>query len=197
MAKNKISTDIIDRAIIFAVKSHSGISRKGNNLPYIVHPMEAVSIVSAMTEDQELLAAAALHDVVEDTDATIEEIRREFGDRVADLVDKESINVKIPGEVRKPWRETKQATLNSIKSSSMESKIVAMGDKLSNMRAMRRDFLALGDKLWERFRTKNPDDHAWYYRGLAEALSDLKDMEPYKEFVRLVNEIFPKKEDIK
>ena len=157
--------------------------------------MEAVSIVAAMTEDQEMLAAAALHDVVEDTDATLEDIRREFGDRVAALVESETNAKQKTGEPRKSWRETKQAALTRIASLSRESKIVAIGDKLSNMRAMRRDYLSLGAKLWERFRTRNPDDHAWYYRGLAEALSDLKDTEAFKEFVRLVNEIFPKKEN--
>lgn len=190
MAKNTVDTGILDKAIIFAVNAHSGISRKGNKLPYIVHPIEAVSIVASMTEDQELLAAAALHDVVEDTDATIEDILREFGKRVADLVDTET-NSHRPGEPKRPWRETKQATLSRIAASSRESKMVAMGDKLSNMRAMRRDYLALGAKLWDRFKTKNPADHSWYYRGLAEALSELSDTEPYREFVRLVNEIFP------
>ena len=67
MANKPLNTDFLDRAIIFAVKAHSGTERRGKGYPYIVHPLEAVEIVATMTKDQELLAAAALHDTVEDT----------------------------------------------------------------------------------------------------------------------------------
>ena len=68
----------------------AGTERRGKGFPYIVHPMEAVAIVSTMTSDQELLAAAALHDTVEDTDVTVEDLRKEFGNRIAALVADES-----------------------------------------------------------------------------------------------------------
>ena len=73
MAKNKIDSTLLDRAITFAVKAHANTERNGKGYPYIVHPMEAVVIVATMTSDQELLAAAALHDTVEDTDARFEQ----------------------------------------------------------------------------------------------------------------------------
>ena len=90
MANKPLNTELLDRAIIFAVKAHAGTERRGKGYPYIVHPLEAVEIVSTMTKDQELLAAAALHDTVEDTDVTVEQIRAEFGPRVAELVAEES-----------------------------------------------------------------------------------------------------------
>ena len=90
MANKQIDTDLLDRAIMFAVKAHSGTERRGKGFPYIVHPMEALEIVSTMTSDQELLAAAVLHDTVEDTYVTIDHIREEFGDRIASIVDAES-----------------------------------------------------------------------------------------------------------
>ncbi|MBQ4197448.1 MAG: bifunctional (p)ppGpp synthetase/guanosine-3',5'-bis(diphosphate) 3'-pyrophosphohydrolase, partial [Bacteroidales bacterium] len=86
MANKPLDTKLLDKAIIFAVKAHAGTERRGKGFPYIVHPMEAVEIVSTMTSDQELLAAAALHDTVEDTYVTIDLIRKEFGDRIADIV---------------------------------------------------------------------------------------------------------------
>ena len=90
MANKFLETDLLDRAIIFAVHAHHNTERRGKGFPYIVHPMEAVEIVASITPDQELLAAAALHDTIEDTDVTVEDIRREFGDRIADLVHAES-----------------------------------------------------------------------------------------------------------
>ena len=62
--KKHIDSSLLDRAIIFAVNAHQGVERKGKGFPYIVHPMEAMSIVATMTNDQELLAAAVLHDVI-------------------------------------------------------------------------------------------------------------------------------------
>ena len=90
MANKPLDTSLLDRAIIFAVRAHAGSERRGKGFPYIVHPMEAVEIVATMTKVQELLAAAALHDTVEDTDTTVEQIREEFGDRIASLVASES-----------------------------------------------------------------------------------------------------------
>ena len=65
--------ELVSQAISFAVKVHDGMRRKKKNIPYILHPMEAAVIVGTMTEDQELIAAAVLHDVVEDAGVTIEE----------------------------------------------------------------------------------------------------------------------------
>ena len=66
--------EIISKAIEFAVKAHDGMRRKNGELPYILHPLEAAVIVGTMTSDQEIIASAVLHDVVEDTDIPIEEI---------------------------------------------------------------------------------------------------------------------------
>ena len=86
MANKYIDTDLLDRAIVFAVNAHHNTERRGKGFPYIVHPLEAVEIVATITSDQELLAAAALHDTIEDTDVTIEQLRTLFGERVAQLV---------------------------------------------------------------------------------------------------------------
>ena len=67
--------ELVSEAIAFAVKAHDGMRRKKSNAPYILHPMEAAVIVGTMTDDQNLIAAAALHDVVEDTIMTDEEIK--------------------------------------------------------------------------------------------------------------------------
>ncbi|MBQ1648184.1 MAG: bifunctional (p)ppGpp synthetase/guanosine-3',5'-bis(diphosphate) 3'-pyrophosphohydrolase, partial [Bacteroidales bacterium] len=90
MANAPLNTELLDRAILFAVKAHAGTERRGKGFPYIVHPLEAVEIVATITPDQELLAAAALHDTVEDTDVTVEQLRAEFGPRIAALVADES-----------------------------------------------------------------------------------------------------------
>ena len=192
MAKKGLNTELVDRAIIFAVKAHAGTERKGKGFPYIVHPMEAMEIVSTMTSDQELLAAAALHDTVEDTDATLDDLRTEFGNRVAMLVAHESEEKNPAVSARESWHARKQAAIERLAHAPHDAKIVALGDKLSNMRAIARDYAVLGDALWDRFNTNDPKEHEWHYRGLADSLRELETTEAYQEFESLVNKVFSK-----
>ena len=190
MANKPLNTELLDRAIIFAVKAHAGTERRGKGFPYIVHPMEAVEIVATITPDQELLAAAALHDTVEDTDVTIEQIREEFGERIANLVASES-DVMIQGVSEEDsWHARKQAAIDRLARAPHDAKIVALGDKLSNMRAIARDYAVKGDELWKIFHAPDPSDHEWHYRGLAASLRELSDTFAYQEFVALIDRVF-------
>ncbi|MBP5689808.1 MAG: bifunctional (p)ppGpp synthetase/guanosine-3',5'-bis(diphosphate) 3'-pyrophosphohydrolase [Bacteroidales bacterium] len=190
MANKPLNTELLDRAIIFAVKAHAGTERRGKGFPYIVHPMEAVEIVATMTPDQELLAAAALHDTVEDTDVTIEEVREQFGDRVASLVASESDTYEEGVSEEESWRARKQAGIDRLARVSRDAKIVALGDKLSNMRAIARDYAVKGDELWNLFHSKDPKEHEWRYRALADAMRELSDTFAFQEFERLINQVF-------
>jgi myo-inositol-1(or 4)-monophosphatase len=192
MKKSKtIDTQIVDRALRLAVEGHEGTVRKGTNVPYIVHPMEAMVIVSTMTDDQELMAAALLHDAVEDTGITLDDIRRELGPRVAALVDSET-DREVEGLSHvESWQHRKQAAVDRLASASRDVQMVALGDKLSNMRAMARHLQEQGDRLWQRFNEKDPARHAWYYRQLVASLAPLSDTAAYREFADLVEQVFP------
>ena len=190
MSNNPLNTELLDRAIIFAVKAHAGTERRGKGYPYIIHPLEAVEIVATITENQELLAAAALHDTVEDTDVTVEQIRAEFGDRVASLVADESDEMPAGLSEEESWHSRKRAAIERLSKASHDAKIVALGDKLSNMRAIARDYAIQGDALWNIFHAKDPKDHEWHYRGLADALRELEGTFAFKEFEKLINQVF-------
>ena len=190
MANNPLNTELLDRAIIFAVHAHAGTERRGKGFPYIVHPMEAMEIVATMTTDQELLAAAVLHDTVEDTDVTVDQIRAEFGERIAALVADESEERSEGVSEEESWHDRKQAAINHLAKASREAKMVALGDKLSNIRAIARDYAEIGDALWGRFHANDPKDHEWHYRGLADALRELSDTFAFQEFEQLINQVF-------
>lgn len=186
-----MTTTLLDKAILFATAAHRDTTRKGTSLPYIVHPLEAVSIVATMTDDQEMLAAAALHDVVEDCDIDLDELRREFGDRVATLVAADSNAPRREGDT---WRSRKQAALDRLEAAPLDAKTVAMGDKLSNLRAIDIDHQRVGDTLWQRFKApEGRSDIEWYYRGLAQSLSDLKGTAAYAEFLSRLSSAFNEK----
>lgn len=190
MANKPLDSSLLDKAIIYATKAHSNTERRGKGFPYIVHPLEAVSIVATITNDQKLLAAAALHDTVEDTGVTIDDLRQEFGDEIADIVKAESDTLAEGVSEEDSWHSRKQAAIDRLAAAPMPSKIVAMGDKLSNMRAIARDYEQMGDELWKLFHAKDKKDHEWHYRGLAGSLSELEGTDAYREFLRLINQVF-------
>jgi myo-inositol-1(or 4)-monophosphatase len=149
-----------------------------------------MTIVSTIVSDQELMAAAVLHDVVEDAGITVEDINREFGPRVAELVDAET-DREVPGMSHvESWKQRKQATIDRLASANRDVQIVALGDKLSNLRAIARHIHQQGDSLWQRFNEKTPASHEWYYRQLALSLAPLSDTDAYREFVGLIEKVF-------
>ena len=189
MANGALNTELLDRAILFATRAHAGTERRGKGFPYIVHPLEAMAIVATMTPDQELLAAAVLHDVVEDTDYTVEDIRAVFGDRIAEIVAAES-DSQMDGDPSGNWHYRKALALEHLAAASRDIKMVALGDKLSNMRAIARDYASQGESFWQLFHAKDPAEHAWRYRALADALRELSDTFAYQEFIHLIDQVF-------
>lgn len=183
---------ILDKAIIFATEAHSGMFRKGTDIPYIVHPLEAAAIAATMTVDEEVIAAAVLHDVIEDTPVTKEELIIEFGPRIAGLVCADSENKRADRPAAATWAVRKYETLVHIPFASREEQIIILADKLSNMRSIYRDFIDYGDVLWNKFNVKEKAMHGWYYGGIAERLDKVKDMHAYSEYAGLVDKVFKK-----
>lgn len=177
---------MINKAITFAVQAHSGQLRKGTKLPYIVHPMEVCAIVSRMTDDEDVLMAAILHDVLEDCkDVTEDQIYQMFGGHVAALVSQESEDKSLT------WQQRKQHTLDRIAAEESEEVLmIALADKLSNVISLSNDYHRLGEKLWERFNMKDKSMQGWYYKGLCKSLSRLSSYPEYREFCRLVADVF-------
>ena len=181
----------IENAIVFATKAHAGVTRKGKNRLYILHPIEAMTIVAGLTEDEDVIAAAVLHDVVEDTDVQPEKIEQEFGKRVLDLVMAESEDKMrdIPAEAS--WKERKQHTIDHLDDINRDAKLICLGDKLANIREMSRDYALLGDGLWERFNQKDKAMHGWYYGAVCDKLEEEFGSVPaIKEYRDLLKTVF-------
>ena len=184
----------MEKAILFATKAHAGSFRKGKTKPYILHPLEAMMIVADLTDDEELLAAAVLHDIVEDTGTTAAEIEREFGSRVASLVASESENKREDRPAEETWKTRKKETLDHLKSANRDVKLVCLGDKLSNMREIYRDYTKLGDDLWQRFNQKDKREHGWYYSEIYRILrAEFGDVPVIREYAELLEKVFSQK----
>ena len=162
----------IEKAVAFATRAHAGSVRKGKDKPYILHPLEAMTIVMRYTDDEDVLAAAVLHDTVEDTSVTVERLEKAFGPRVAGLVASVSEDKRKDRAAETTWLERKMETISHLKEASRDTKLICLGDKLSNLREMEEDYAEIDDELWERFNQKDKDMHAWYYRGIYKILKE-------------------------
>ena len=155
--------------------------------------MEVAAIVGTMTDDQATLAAAVLHDTVEDTDATLEEIEEKFGRRVSLIVMTETEEKRegIPSD--QTWKLRKLETLAMLENTKDPSvKMLWLGDKLSNIRSFYRQTRKDGDTVWQKLNQKDPAEQEWYYRSIAASLADLQEYDAYQEYIRLVDAVFKK-----
>lgn len=182
---------VIEKAILFATEAHMGINRKGKTRPYILHPLEVLTIVASLTEEEDVLAAAVLHDTVEDTETTREDILREFGARIAALVASESEDKREAQPAENTWKIRKSETLRHLMDADRDTKLICLGDKLANLREIGRDYAALGDDLWDRFNQKDKNLHGWYYSSIYKVLiAAFGDVPPIREYKNLLLDVF-------
>lgn len=181
-------SDIIERAIQLAAVAHSGQFRKGTRIPYVVHPFAVgVSLLSAGASP-EVVAAGILHDTIEDTDVTYEQILGEFGPAVAAIV--QGCSEPDRGAT---WEERKRHTHAYLETASPEIRLVACADKLHNIRSMAADRAREGEAVWRRFK-RGHDAQRWYFRGLVAALCRRPFPQPgaelFEALERAVEELF-------
>ena len=187
--------ELVSEAVAFAVRAHDGMRRKKSKAPYILHPMEAAVIVGTMTDDQNLIAAAALHDVVEDAGISIDEIEEKFGKRVRELVESETEDKRADLPPSATWRIRKEESLNVLKNTDdLAVLMVWLGDKLANMRSIYRDFKVEGSAMWQRFNQKDENEQAWYYRSIVAHTERLSHTSAWIEYKALTELVFGKGE---
>jgi len=190
----KLDNKLIAEAIKFATEKHTSVVnkdgsigqlRKGSGLPYIIHPMEVWQILRNNNCSATVQIAGLLHDTLEDTSATREEIKAKFGNEVLELVDSES------EDKSKTWKERKQHTIDALAEDSIETMQVCCANKLSNCKAQLYDYKQIGDALFERFNKEStPELQGWYYKGIVKALTPLRGMQMYDELKATVRELY-------
>jgi (p)ppGpp synthase/HD superfamily hydrolase len=183
--------DLVSEAITFAANAHDGMRRRKSDAPYILHPMEVGVIIGTMTDDQEVIAAGLLHDVVEDAGIAIEEIGEKFGARVMELVASETENKREELPPEDTWRIRKEESLEKLRTANdIAVSMLWIGDKLSNIRAIYRDFLVEGNGIWNKFHQSDVSVQAWYYRSIMKYTERLSGTLAWNEYKTLVEKIF-------
>jgi (p)ppGpp synthase/HD superfamily hydrolase len=151
---------MIFEAVEFAARAHSGQYRKGTRMPYLIHPLRVCQALVEAGCAETVAVAGILHDVVEDTPATLAEIRETFGDRVAQLVEGASEPDK-----KDTWENRKQHTIRAMEFADQDLLCLSIADKLDNLRSFREEVLREGEAAWLRFK-RGREQQMWYYEGL-------------------------------
>lgn len=149
-------------AIEFAAKAHAGQYRRASRLPYIYHPLNVARILIESDAPEEVAMAGVLHDTVEDTQVTIEDVRTEFGDAVARLVE----GMSEPHR-KDTWEQRKRDMLALFETAPQDLLWIELADKLDNIREIRRDLTRNGDATWKRF-NRGRDQQKWLYEQFAD-----------------------------
>lgn len=169
---------LLHKAIEYAAIKHRNQYRKGTDTPYIVHPMEVLQILAQNDCPIEVQIAGVLHDTVEDTDTTLEDIETLFGPDIAELVKSDTEDKSLP------WLERKERAIEKLRHNGLGARQLLCADKLSNIKSIYGELRVVGSNVWSRFKGSPSQTH-WYYNEVINELR--KDLEGYKMFEELIH----------
>ena len=166
-------TPKIQKAINFAARLHDGQKRKSNNVPFIVHPFTVAAIISNYTEDEDVIVAGLLHDVLEDVPGySADDMEHDFGKRVLGFV-KEVTEDKTPTDgarkAKSTWRYRKERYLEVLKTASKEAMLVSAADKIHNLSSLIDDYKIHGEAIWKVFSAPE-SRQLWFYEEVFKIL---------------------------
>ncbi|MDR6999896.1 HD domain-containing protein [Neobacillus niacini] len=176
--------EVVEKALQIASKAHVGQYRKLTDIPYFTHPVAVGMLLMKAGYFDEVVAAGILHDTIEDTDLTLEDIKREFGEKIAEIV----AGCSEPDKSLS-WEKRKEHTIEFLKTASKEIRAVACADKLHNIRSIRNEYEQMGDRVWERF-NRGKEKQKWYYTNIVESLGYQGDLSLLEELRNEVDLLF-------
>ena len=185
--------EIIIKALNTAYECHKNETRKGSDFPYYVHILDVAKYLMYETKDKEIICAGILHDTLEDSDYTKEEIITNFGERVFNLVNFCTEPGNTPDasddEQKTSWKKRKEHSINTLNGADSDELLVFVSDKLANLLSMQEDLIN-GVDVWTKFNAPKKEIK-WYYESiLREVEHKLKDTRLFKIFKKRIEEVF-------
>ena len=160
--------NIKEKAKDFAMKVHAGQIRKTNGKPIIYHPLAVGEILDFYGFDDEIISAGYLHDTVEETNTTIEDIQKTFGVRIATLV-----SYATQPEKDLPWEIRKLYTIEIVKDKPIDDIAVIIADKIRNIEELLNDIQEQGLEVISYFNS-GYDNKLWYFESIHKEVIHLK-----------------------
>ena len=176
--------DKIEYAIYFATKAHTGQKRKQEDIDMIFHPFTVGMTLQRNGCDEDIVAAGILHDVVEDTQYTFEDIEKIFGKEIRNYV----YDASEPDKSL-PWKERKEHTIEWIKKAPLGSTLIVASDKISNLEEALKNIKKYGQ---DDVLARNPEEQKWYYVNVYKScIENLDKNHPiFKRYENVLKEIW-------
>ena len=175
----------LDYSILFATKAHDGQRRKSDNVDMIFHPFTVGMILQKAGLSEDTVIAGVLHDVVEDTKYTLDDIENLFGKHVRDIVDEVTENKSLE------WKQRKIEAIEKVRTASYEGKMVECVDKINNLETLYDLLEEKGEEVWKSFH-KPLSDQNWYYTEMYKAVVDNLENAENNELVKRYKDVLDK-----
>lgn len=170
-------TKRIERAIVKATVLHAPQARKVSRVPYITHPYSVAFLLAHYVDDEDVIIAGLMHDVLEDVPHYSEEdLKHDFGERVFSIVkevteDFTQAEKEDPSLRKKGWRERKEKYLSNLTDDSREALLIAAADKIHNLRSILAEYENHGQKVWTMF-GRDQKEMFWFYEEATRIISE-------------------------
>ncbi|HHX58572.1 MAG TPA: HD domain-containing protein [Candidatus Moranbacteria bacterium] len=171
---------LLEKAVLVSVEAHKDQIRKGDDSPYIAHPFMVALKLAKYHFSDTVIAAALVHDVLEDTEFSEEKLKEELGEEVLEIVR------IVTNDDSLPWEEKKRRYVESVRAGSEGAKAVALADKIHNLESLLLAHSKQGPELWKRF-NRGKDKKIWFEEEVLKMLKETWDHPLIEEYERLLN----------
>ncbi len=175
------------KAYTYAAEAHAGQFRKKTDIPYIAHIITTMNYAIELTKDTR---AAILHDTVEDTWVTLDDLKREFGEQVACLVETETENKRRNIPASQTWEIRKRETVEHLKQASLDTKVIVLADKTANLESIVKEQRHMSGNIWTKFNQPDKTKQEWYFRAVREQLTEFEDTSVIKAYDTYLENLF-------
>ncbi len=173
---------LAEKALDIAIKAHDGQKRKTDGSPYIIHPMMVAAKLAKFDLPEAVIAAALIHDVLEDTDFPEAKLRQELGDEVVDII------LPLTEDKSLEWEDRKEKYIEAVKNSSSETKAISIADKIHNLETIITNYKKLGSSIWTKF-NRGKDKKMWFEHTMLKMFKDTWQSPMIAEYERLLREV--------
>ena len=170
---------LLERAVRIAVEAHKDQTRKGDGLPYITHPFMVALKLAKLNFSDEVIAAALVHDVLEDTDFGEANLRAELGDEVVNMV------LSVTNDDSLEWIDKKKKYVETVRAGNEGAKAVALSDKIHNLESLLIGHSEKGTSFWNNF-NEGKDKKVWFELEVLKMLRETWDHPMLDEYEQLI-----------
>ena len=174
--------DIVQKALRIMLLAHGQQVRKTDGSPYIIHPMMVAKKLARLGFSDETIAAALVHDVLEDTDVTEQQLRQELGDKVVDII------LPLSEDKKLEWETRKKKYINDVKNASVETKAVSIADKIHNLESIIETHKTMGSDIWPKF-NRGKEQKMWFEREMLKAFQESWEHPMIAEYEKLIKQV--------